>query len=404
MGPAAPGTGATAARSSLAPDAASPARPHARTVPTAATASHRTSADQDTVTHRTSAYADTSTYGEGSAHAHPPVPGTPHTEVLDVARAGVLADPGAATQVIGRTPVVGPGPARSSGPDPQPGAVAPPPLVSRRVAAEIGMYCGAALALVAILGVVVRGWSAWDWTLHVVFVALSTSTLVAAGLFLRLPRRRVLGAERRRAVSGLLTTGVAVASSGIAVALRAGQDPGAAAAAAAGSGPGSLAVAAVGAAVAMLAVTALARTPLSETGLLVALAWAAWVVAPPGPGTWAFLAGLALTWAVLGHRWARGRRTAVLLGVSLALACSVGMATGPWAWPTRAALAVVAAVGLGAFLRGRANAWLALGAGAATALSASVAGDVVGPALALLLGGVATMVVSGIALRGARPR
>ncbi len=132
------------------------------------------------------------------------------------------------------------------------------------------------------------------------------------------------------------------------------------------------------------------------------MAWAAWVVVPPGPGTWAFLAGLGVVWAGLGMRWARGRRTAMGLGAALALVASVGMAAGPWAWPTRAALAAAAILGLGAFLRGRANYWLALGAGAATALAASVAGDVVGPALALLLGGLATMVVSWIALRSAR--
>ncbi len=351
------------------------------------------------------------------------VPVSPHTEVLDVARAGALVDPDAWTQAIGCAPVIGPGPtvglgSAQTGPahtgpvqaGQAPGAPgadapgAPAALVSRRVAAEIGVYCGAALALVAILGVVVRGWSAWDSTLHVAFIVLSTATLVAAGLFLRLPWRRVLGDERRRAVSALLSTGVAVASIGISVALRPSQDPGAATTDVAGSGSGSLAVAAVAAAVAMLAVTAVARTPLAETGLLISLAWTAWVVAPPGPGTWAFLAGLAVVWAGLGYRWARGGRTAVLVGVSLALACSVGMATGPWAWPTRAVLAVAAAVGLGAFLRGRANAWLALGAGAATALAASVAGDVVGPALALLIGGVSTMVVSGAALRGVRPR
>jgi hypothetical protein len=90
------------------------------------------------------------------------------------------------------------------------------------------------------------------------------------------------------------------------------------------------------------------------------------------------------------------------LGAALALVASVGMAAGPWAWPTRAALAAVAILGLGAFLRGRANYWLALGAGAATALAASVAGHVVGPALALLLGGLATMVVSWVALHGTR--
>ena len=81
-----------------------------------------------------------------------------------------------------------------------------------------------------------------------------------------------------------------------------------------------------------------------------------------------------------------------------------GWPAGPWAWPTRAGLAAVAVLGLGAFLRGRANYWLALGAGAATALAASVAGDVVGPALALLVGGLATMAVSWVALRSAHRR
>ena len=86
----------------------------------------------------------------------------------------------------------------------------------------------------------------------------------------------------------------------------------------------------------------------------------------------------------------------------LALASAVGLAQGSWSWPVRGALAAVAVAGLGLFLRGRANHWLALGAGAATALAASVAGGVLGPALALLVGGLATMGVSAIALRGTR--
>ncbi len=346
------------------------------------------------------------------ADHHAPAAGAPgpeHTEVLGVARAGAQVDPGASTQVLGRAPVIGPGQGGPVNPREAQGAPpAPEPLVSRRVAAEIGMYCGAGLALIAILGVVARGWSAWDTALHVAFTVLSTSTLLGAGLFLRLPWRRVPGDERRRAVSALLTTGVVVATLGVAAALAPDRDSGGLTGVGAGgvAGPeqGSLAVAALCATLAMLAVTVTARTPLAETALLLTLAWTTWVVAAPGPGTWAFLAALAVGWAGLGYRWARGRRTAVLLGVGLALACSVGMATGPWAWPTRAALAVVAVTGLAAFLRGRANAWLALGAGAATALAASVAGDVVGPALALLIGGLATMVVSGIALHGARPR
>ena len=59
-------------------------------------------------------------------------------------------------------------------------------------------------------------------------------------------------------------------------------------------------------------------------------------------------------------------------------------------------------LGLVAFVRGRGNLWLARGAGASTALAASVAGAVVEPAIALLVGGLATMAVSWVALRSAR--
>jgi hypothetical protein len=262
------------------------------------------------------------------------------------------------------------------------------------VAAEIGMYAGAGLVLVSVGGVVVRGWSAWEPGVQWAFAGLTTVALVAAGLFVRLPWSRGLGDERRRAVSALLTTGVAVAATGVSVALGSGQG-------ALAADPGNAALA-VGVVVGMLGVNVVSRTPVSESGLLGALAWAAWVVVPPGPGTWAFLVALGAVWAGLGMRWARGRRTAMVLGASLALVASVGMAAGPWAWPTRAGQAAVVVLGLGAFLRGRANHWLALGAGAATALAASVAGDVVGPALALLVGGLATMAVSWIALRSAR--
>ncbi len=336
-------------------------------------------------------------------HLAPGAPGAPasphtHTEVLDAQVAGALADPGASTQVLSRGPVVGPAQSAeivAAGAAPEaPAAAAPAPLVSRRVAAEIGMYTGAALVLVSIGGVVVRGWDAWDPEVRWAFAGLSTVALVAAGLFLRLPWSRPVSDERRRAVSALLTTGVAVATTGIVVVLR--STPGSSSS---DAGP---AAAAVGVVLAMLVVNLICRTPVSEAGLLGALAWAAWVVVPPGPGTWAFLVGLGIVWAGLSVRWARGRRTSMILGATLALVASVGMAAGPWAWPTRAGLAAAAVLGLGAFLRGRANYWLALGAGAATALAASVAGDVVGPALAQLVGGVATMIVSWIALRSAR--
>lgn len=343
--------------------------------------------------------------GAGAApsgsHAGPPhLPlGPTHsdTEVLDAQVAASLNDPGASTQVLARGPMIAPGQSGEAAPVGEPAGAAPTasaPLVSRRVAAEIGMYTGAALVLVSIGGVVARGWGAWDPAARWTFAGLMTVALIAAGLFVRLPWSREVSDERRRAVSGLLSTGVAVAATGVAVAL--GSTAGAASA-----GPGSAALAA-GVVVALLVVNVIARTPVSESALLCALTWSAWVVVPPGPGTWAFLTGLGALWAGLGMRWARGRRTAMTLGAGLALVASVGMAAGPWAWPTRAGQAALAVLGLGAFLRGRANYWLALGAGAATALAASVAGDVVGPALALLVGGVATMIVSWIALRSAR--
>jgi hypothetical protein len=328
------------------------------------------------------------------------------TEVLDSRVAAALADPGASTQVLSRAPAGGSGapldaegadggdgvdPAGGSGPTV---TSTPAPLGSRRVAAEIGMYAGAALVLISVGGVVARGWSAWEPGVRWAFAGLTTVALVAAGLFVRLPWSRSLGDERRRAVSALLTTGVAVAATGVSVALGSGQG-------ALSADPGNTALA-LCVVVAMVVVNAVARTPVSESGLLGALVWSAWVVVPPGPGTWAFLVALGAVWAGLGARWARGRRTAMVLGAAVALVASVGMAAGPWAWPTRAGQAAVAVLGLGAFLRGRANHWLALGAGAATALAASVAGDVVGPALALLVGGLATMVVSWIALRSAR--
>ncbi len=345
--------------------------------------------------------------GEGAAALVDPtaelVPAA--TEVLDAQVAGSLVDPGAATQVVARGPVIGPGSRDGTGAGlhdaegtsrAAPPAAPPTPLVSRRVAAEIGLYAGAALVLVSIGVVAVRGWASWDPAVRWVLTGLMTVALIAAGLFVRLPWRRALGDERRRAVSALLSTGVTVLAAGVGVGLGTDQGAGAQPAGAAG------AALAVGVVVAMVVVNLVARTPVSEAGLLACAAFAAWVVVPPGPGTWAFLVGLGVVWAGIGVRWARGRRTALVLGAVLALVASVGMAAGPWAWPTRAVQAGAAVVGLGLFLRGRANHWLALGAGAATALAASVAGDVVGPSLALLVGGLATMVVSWIALRSAR--
>ena len=327
-------------------------------------------------------------------------PADTHTEVLERSAAGSLADPDAYTQVIPGAPVIAPGGSAGADRDPvvppvegsRP-VIAPQPLVSRPVAAEMGVYVGAGLALAAVLVPVLGGWDSWEPALRWAFIGLGSLALLTLGLFIRLPWRRRAGDQRRRAVSALLTASVAWCAVGVWSALgpAGGDAPGS---------PGAASVA-LGVALSAVVVNLIARTPLSETLLLAALAWSAWAAVPPGPGTWAFLVGAGTVWAVLGMRWARGRRIAVVAGAGLALVASVGMASGPWGWPTRAALAVLAVAGLGAFVRGRANAWLALGAAASTALAASVAGEVVQPAIALLAGGLATMAVSGIALRSA---
>lgn len=269
----------------------------------------------------------------------------------------------------------------------------PPPLVSRLVAAEIGMYLGAGLAMLALAGSVARGWTDWDPVIRGTFVALAAVALITLGLFVRLPWDRTPTDQGRRAASSLLSAGAGVALIAVSSALAAGQRL-------APAGPW-LGATYVVAALAMVAVNLISRTPLSETALLVALAWGAWILVPAGQGTWAFLVVLGALWAAVGFRWARGGRTAGALGAALALVASVGLAAGPWAWPTRAGLAVTAVLCLATFVRGGANHWLALGAGASTALAASVAGVVVGPVVALLVGGLATMAVSWIALRTA---
>lgn len=252
------------------------------------------------------------------------------------------------------------------------------------------MYAGAALVLVAVGGVTARGWGDWAIPMRAAVSILTSLGLVAAGLFARLPLSRTLGAERRRAVSSLLVTGVGIGVAGVSAVLGAQG---------AATATGAAALAGV---LAFVLVNAAARTALSETALLGSLAWLTWVVLPDRPARWAAVLALGVAWVLAGVRWAAGRRTAAVAGASVALAAGVGVAVGPWAWPARLGLAVVAVLGLGAFLKGRANYWLALGAASATALAASVAGDVVSPALALLIGGLATMAVSGVALRHAR--
>jgi hypothetical protein len=254
------------------------------------------------------------------------------------------------------------------------------------------VYAGAALVAIAVLGVAVRGWADASTGMRSAAIALTSVALLATGLFVRLPWARQPGDERRRAVSVLLTTGVGTVAVASGLALDVSQ----------GSGGATGVAHAIGAVLGMLLVVVVARTPLAELGLLAAMAWAVWVGVPVGAWTWVGLTGLGAAWALLGVRLARGRRTAVVAGVALALVGAVGMALGAMAWPVRALVATLAVTGLVAFLRGGAGHWLALGAASATALAASVAGGQLGPAPALLVGGLATMAVSAIALRGAR--
>jgi hypothetical protein len=310
-----------------------------------------------------------------------PGPAGHDTSMLDPGLAGAQADPFAATTVLARgTTPVGPAPGQ------------PAALLSRRAAAELGIYVGAGLVVLAVAGAAVRGWADWAAGMRAAAVALTSVALLATGLFLRLPWSRRAGDERRRAVSALLTTGMGLVcvATGLALGVRQGVQG------------GSALVHGVGCLLGMLLVAVVARTPLAELGVLAAGAWAAWVLAPAGAWTWVALAGLGAAWALLGWRLARGRRTAVVAGTALALLGSVGMAQGALAWPVRGVLAALAVAGLVVFLRGGPSPWLALGAGSATALAAAAAGNQLGPAPALLVGGLATMAVSAIALRSAR--
>lgn len=267
-----------------------------------------------------------------------------------------------------------------------------PALLSRSAAAEVGIYVGAGLVVVAIGVVAAQGWGGWSSPLRLAATALTAVALAALGLFILLTGPRPLDGVRRRAASLALPAGVALALACPVVAL--------------GLGAGSpVEVRVVHAAVSvatMIGIARAARSPVSETALLAACAWSVWLLAPGGPWRWGALIALGVAWALLAGRVAAGRRTAIVAGTSLALLAGVGLSTGPWAWPARAALAGAAGAGLVAFLRGRANGWLALSAAAATALAASVAGSTLGPALAMLVSGLSTTVVSWVALRAAR--
>lgn len=257
------------------------------------------------------------------------------------------------------------------------------------------MYVGAGLVVVAVGRAVADGWQAWEPVLRWIFFGLVSVALFAVGLFVRLPWRSVPSGQRRRAVSTLLTAATTGATAGVVLAWPAARDTTA--------GWPSVVVG-LGVLSALLMVNLIARSPLSESALLCCLGWVAWITVPPGPWRWAALLGLGALWAAFGMRWARGRWAAGALGAGLALASAVPLAEGGAQWPVRTGLGALAGFGLVAFMRGRANYWLALGAGASTALAASVARDFVGPGPGLLIGGLATMAVSWIALRTAGSR
>lgn len=308
---------------------------------------------------------------------------------------GSAADPAEETQVLGI-----PAQPMSIGP-----RDAPVAAVSRRVAAEIGMYAGALLVLLALGSAVLRGWADWEPGSRWATAILASLALLAPGLWARVSATQPLSAQRRRAVSAMVTCGTVVGIGALAVAI----DP------TPGTGQAGTVALAVGAVLAGAASVVAGRSPLSETWLLAGLAWAAWLLVPRGPVAWTVLTAIGAGWALAAcgpwvvrgrtllppHGHLRGRRTALVVGPGLALLGGVALAMGPWAWPARLALLLVAGAAFTMFRRGAANHWLALAAGSGTALVAAVAGDVLGPALALLMGGVATMALSWLALRSA---
>lgn len=318
----------------------------------------------------------------------PPHQGAAHTQALDPVLASASADPFRDTVVV--HPPAPPSATDSADP-PDPAAV-PPPLLSRRRAAELGMYAGAGIVVVALLGIVLRQWPDWSDQLQLGTTGLASVALVCGGLFLRLPWDRRMSQERTRAVSAALSCGVATAAVGVAALLgiRQSSDP----------------VGAIGHALLCVLGLALvcvaAATAFSETLLLVALCWLAWVALPSGTVLHLGLACLGSAWVVAGRQWARGPRTAAVIGTLVALVGGTLLAAAPDAWIARGVLAVLAAWALWAFLSGAVSAWLGLAAGAACALSAGIVADLLSPAPALLAGGLATMAVSAVALRGAR--
>ncbi len=273
-------------------------------------------------------------------------------------------------------------------------------ILARDMAAEVGIYLGGGLVAIAFAVVISRTWPEWGQSARWLGPSLLAVALLATGLLLRLPLlssiEGPLAAPRRRGISALLTAGATLAVVLMGIVLSVDEV----------SPIGVRALHGGVALVAALAVTTLARSPMAESVVLLALSWSCWLLFPAGPWAWVALATLGLCWSLLA--WGRlgrlqvirGERTAAVLGGLVALAACVGLAAGPWAWPTRGILVCVAGWGLMSFVRGGATAWLFLGAGAAAASGAAVAGDLLGPALALCAGGAATMLVSWLALRG----
>ena len=137
-----------------------------------------------------------------------------------------LADPGARTQVLSRGPVTGAAGSRATEPArgrarsacgrrAAPGPAGQPTGRGRdrdvrRCRPDAASRSVASSCVAGPLGSPGVRWS---------FGGLTTVALLAAGLFVRLPWSRALSDERRRAVSALLTTGVAVATIGVGVAV-----------------------------------------------------------------------------------------------------------------------------------------------------------------------------------------
>ncbi len=216
----------------------------------------------------------------------------------------------------------------------------PEPLMSRERAAEVGIYGGAAVMLVAVVGIAARLWAQWDGVERLVTTGLAAASLILGALWLRAPWGRSASPACTRGVSVMLATGVLAGGVGTALLFGLGQssDP------VAGLGHALASVAV------MVAVNAVARTPYSETALLGALTWLGWVGLPDGPILWLGLLGLGVAWVGLGVRFARGPRTAAVAGAGLALASAAVMAAQPGAWVARGVLAVLACLGLWGFL------------------------------------------------------